>query len=121
MVLEFVWGEERVIGLPREARTFVFRRRCSPADMQVRIAAAESRGRPALSYRRVYQLQPVALGSTAPPRVAVFDLRPRLPRRPDLRDLVHHPGRAADPHGPQLLRHKPARGLCRQLATAAAA
>jgi hypothetical protein len=70
MVLEYVWGKEQVIVLPQEARTFVFREQRPPADMQVRITAVESRGRPALSYRHVYQLQPVALGSTVLPGFA---------------------------------------------------
>ena len=38
--------------------------------MQIRIAAVESRGRPALIFRRVYQLQPNTSGSAARPGFA---------------------------------------------------
>ena len=70
MVLEYVWEPEQVVVLPQEARTFVFRQQRPPANMQIRIAAVESRGRPALIYRRVYQLQPQAPSSMALPRFA---------------------------------------------------
>jgi hypothetical protein len=60
-------GPEQVIVLPQAARTFVFRQNQAPEDMQIRIAAVESKGRPALAFRRVYQLQPkVAGGHTLP-------------------------------------------------------
>jgi hypothetical protein len=60
MVLEYVWGPEQVIVFPQQARTFVFRQQRPPANLQIRIAAVESQGRPALIYRRVYRLQPQA-------------------------------------------------------------
>jgi hypothetical protein len=62
MVLEYLWGPEQVIVLSQTARTLVFRRQQAPGDMQIRIAAVESRGRPALAVRRVYQLQPNETG-----------------------------------------------------------
>jgi len=67
MVLEYVWGPEQVIVFPRQARTFVFRQQRPPANIQIRIAAVESQGRPALIYRRVYQLQPQAPASQTLP------------------------------------------------------
>ncbi len=70
MVLEYFWGAEQVIVFPQTARTFVFGQRRAPEDMQIRIAAVESRGRPALLFRRVYQLQPKAAGGLALPRFA---------------------------------------------------
>jgi hypothetical protein len=67
MVLEYIWGPEQVTVLPQAARRFVFRQNQAPDDMQIRIAAVESKGRPALAFRRVYQLQPkVAGGHTLP-------------------------------------------------------
>jgi hypothetical protein len=65
MVLEYVWGSEQVIVMPQAARTFVFDHRRPPESMQIRIAAVESRGRPALIFRRVYQLRPTAVSSSA--------------------------------------------------------
>jgi hypothetical protein len=44
----------------------VFRRQLPPQNMQIRIAAVESQGRPALIFRRVYRLQPRAPGSEPP-------------------------------------------------------
>jgi hypothetical protein len=70
MVLEYVWGAEQVITLPQEARTSLFRQQRPPANMQIRIAAVESQGRPALIYRDVYQLQAEAPGSTSLPGFA---------------------------------------------------
>ena len=70
MVLEYVWGPEQVIVLPQEARTFVFRQQRPPANMQIRIAAVESQGRPALIFRRVYRLQPQASASGTLPGLA---------------------------------------------------
>lgn len=52
MVLEYVWNSEQVIVLPQAARTFVFSQRRPPGNMQIRIAAVESRGRPAVIFRR---------------------------------------------------------------------
>ena len=60
MVLEYFWGSEQVVVLPQVARTFVFRHQRPPENMQIRIAAVESLGRPALVHRRVYRLQPKA-------------------------------------------------------------
>ncbi len=70
MVLEYFWGADQVIVLPQTARTFVFRQRRAPENMQIRIAAVESWGRPALFFRRVYQLQPKAAGGLALPGFA---------------------------------------------------
>lgn len=58
MVPEYIWGAEQVIVLPQADRTFVFCQRRPPGNMQIRIAAVQSQGRPALICRRVYQLQP---------------------------------------------------------------
>lgn len=63
MVLEYVWSTEQVIVFPQAARTFVYSQRRPPANMQIRIAAVESDGRPAAIFRRVYRLQ--ATGSAA--------------------------------------------------------
>jgi hypothetical protein len=71
MVLEYVWGPDQVVVMPQEARTFVFRNRRPPEDMQIRIAAVESRGRPALITRRVYQLQERTPGSPLLPEFAL--------------------------------------------------
>lgn len=62
-------GSEQVVVLPQVARTFVFRHQRPPENMQIRIAAVESLGRPALVHRRVYRLQPKA-GSVALPEFA---------------------------------------------------
>jgi hypothetical protein len=70
MVLEYFWGPGQVV-LPQAARTFVFRQQRPPESMQVRIAAVESRGRPAFISRRVYHLQPRASSGAAPPGFAV--------------------------------------------------
>ena len=70
MVLEYVWGGEQVVVLPQEARTFVFRQQRPPANMQIRIAAVESQGRPVAVFRRVYQLQPRIPGSASLPGFA---------------------------------------------------
>lgn len=70
MVLEYFWGSEQVVVLPQAARTFVFRQQRPPESMQIRIAAVESRGRPALIFRRVYQLQPNTSSSAARPGFA---------------------------------------------------
>lgn len=70
MVLEYVWGSEQVVVLPQAARTFVFRQQRPPESMQIRIAAVESQGRPALIFRRVYQLQPKASSSAVLPGFA---------------------------------------------------
>jgi hypothetical protein len=70
MVLEYVWGPEQVIVWPQEARTFVYRQQRPPANMQMRIAAVESQGRPALIFRRVYRLQPQAPSSKIRPALA---------------------------------------------------
>ena len=70
MVLEYVWGAEQVIVQPQAARTFVFRQQHPPGNMQIRIAAVESQGRPALIYRRVYQLQPEHAKGAALPEFA---------------------------------------------------
>jgi hypothetical protein len=70
MVLEYVWGPEQVIVLPQEARTCVYRQQLPPANMQIRIAAVESQGRPALIYRRVYRLHPQASASKTLPALA---------------------------------------------------
>lgn len=70
MVLEYFWGSEQVVVLPQAARTFVFRQQRPPENMQIRLAAVESQGRPALIYRRVYRLQPKAAGNVALPELA---------------------------------------------------
>ena len=70
MVLEYFWGPGQVIVMPQVARTFVFREQRAPEGMQIRIAAVESQGRPALINRRVYQLQPKAVGGSALPEFA---------------------------------------------------
>jgi hypothetical protein len=70
MVLEYFWGPDQVIVLPQAARTFVFRQRRAPGNMQIRVAAVESQGRPALFVRRVYQLRPKASTSPALPGFA---------------------------------------------------
>jgi hypothetical protein len=70
MVLEYVWGPEQVIVFPQEARTFMYREQRPPANMQIRIAAVESHGRPALIFRRVYRLQPQAPSSKRLPGLA---------------------------------------------------
>lgn len=69
MILEYVWGPEQVIVLPQEARTFMYCEHKPPADMQIRVAAVESQGRPALIFRRVYRLEHRG-GGTAPPELA---------------------------------------------------
>lgn len=51
MVLEYSWGPDQVIVVPQAARTFVFRQRRAPGSMQIRVAAVESQGRPALFAR----------------------------------------------------------------------
>ncbi len=70
MVLEYFWGADQVVVLPQAARTFVFRQQRPPENMQIRIAAVESRGRPALFTRRVYQLRPKVSGSAGLPEFA---------------------------------------------------
>ncbi|HEY1915847.1 MAG TPA: hypothetical protein VGH27_09755 [Streptosporangiaceae bacterium] len=70
MVLEYFWQSVQVIVFPQSARTFVFHAQRPPENMQVRIAAVESHGRPALISRRVYQLRPKAPGSAALPGFA---------------------------------------------------
>jgi len=70
MVLEFVWGTEQAIVFPQEARMFVYRQQRPPANMQIRIAAVESHGRPALIFRRVYRLRPQAPASKTLPGLA---------------------------------------------------
>jgi hypothetical protein len=70
MVLEYFWGAEQVVVLPQAARTFVFHQRRPPQNMQIRIAAVESQGRPALFSRRVYQLRPKVSGSAGLPEFA---------------------------------------------------
>jgi hypothetical protein len=70
MVLEYVWGSEHVIVMPQAARTFVFQYQRPPGSMQIRIAAVESRGRPALIFRRVYQLRPKSPSNAALPEFA---------------------------------------------------
>jgi hypothetical protein len=70
MVLEYFWGSEQAIVLPQATRTFIFREHRAPANMQIRIAAVESKGRPALFSRRVYQHRPKAAGSAALPEFA---------------------------------------------------
>jgi len=66
----YIWGPEQVIVLRQPARTFVFRQNQAPDDLQIRIAAAESKGRPALAFRRVYQLQQKVAGNRALPAFA---------------------------------------------------
>ena len=46
VVLEYIWGAEQVIVLPQAARTFVFRQRRPPENMQIRIAAAQLARKP---------------------------------------------------------------------------
>jgi hypothetical protein len=70
MVLEYVWGVEQVVVLPQEARTFVLRQQRPPANMQIRVAAVESQGRPVAIFRRVYRLQPGTPGSAPLPGFA---------------------------------------------------
>lgn len=70
MVLEYVWGSDQVVVLPQAARTFAFHNQRPPENMQIRIAAVESRGRPALIFRRVYQLEPKAASSAGLPGFA---------------------------------------------------
>jgi hypothetical protein len=70
MVLEYVWGAEQIIVLPQAARSYVFRQQQPPESMQIRIAAVESHGRPALIFRRVYQLRPNVPSSLALPGFA---------------------------------------------------
>jgi len=70
MVGEYFWGPDQVVVLAEAARTFVFRQRRTPGNMQIRVAAVESQGRPALFVRRVYQLQPNASTSPALPGFA---------------------------------------------------
>jgi hypothetical protein len=60
MVLEYLWGTDQRIVLPQASRTFVYRHQQAPGDIQIRIAAVESRGRSALACRRVYELRPDA-------------------------------------------------------------
>lgn len=57
MILEYVWGPDQAVIMPQAARTFIFRNQRPPEGMQIRIAAVESKGRPALATRRVYQLR----------------------------------------------------------------
>jgi hypothetical protein len=71
MVLEYVWGPEQVVALPQAARTFVFRHQRPPQSMQIRVAAVESQGRPALVFRRVYKLRPKATEGGALPGFAL--------------------------------------------------
>jgi hypothetical protein len=80
MVLEYFWGPGQVIVLPQAARTFVFRQQRAPENMQIRITAVESRGRPALFSRRVYQFQPKISSTPALP-VSARRPGPALPRR----------------------------------------
>ena len=70
MVLEYVWGSEQVIVMPQAARTFVFDHQRPPESMQIRIAAIESQGRPALIFRRVYQLRLKSSSNAALPGFA---------------------------------------------------
>jgi hypothetical protein len=70
MVLEYFWGAEQVVVLPQAARTFVFRQQRPPENMQVGMAAVESRGRPALIFRRTYQLRPEVSGGAGLPGFA---------------------------------------------------
>ena len=70
MILEYVWGTERVVILPQESRTFVFHQQRPPANMQIRIAAVESQGRPVAVFRRVYRLLPGTPGSASLPGFA---------------------------------------------------
>ena len=117
MVLEYVWGSEQVC-LPQAARTFVFRQQRPPESMQIRIAAVESQGRPALIFRRVYQLQPTPLQQRSASWVCLLlDLRARLLVVQSSRDLDCFPCCFAAPAWAQLLRHKPADWVRRQLAT----
>jgi hypothetical protein len=70
MVLEYMWGAGQKIVLPQASRTFVYRLQQAPDDMQIRIAAVESRGRPALASRRVYELRPNTYASGQLPAYA---------------------------------------------------
>lgn len=70
MVLEYVWSTEQVIVFPQAARTFVFSQHQPPGNIQIRIAAVESRGRPAAIFRRVYQLQVTGSPAQALPAFA---------------------------------------------------
>lgn len=62
----YLWGPGQVVVLPQAARTFVYREQRAPEDMQIRIAAVESQGRPAGSWLRVYQLRPESSPGAAP-------------------------------------------------------
>jgi hypothetical protein len=70
MVLEYVWGPEQVIVMPQAARTFVFDHQRPPESMQIRIAAVESQGRPALIFCCAYQLGPKSSSNAALPGFA---------------------------------------------------
>lgn len=122
MVLEYSWGPDQVIVVPQAARTFVFRQRRAPGSMQIRVAAVESQGRPALFARRVYQLQPKASTSPALPGFAsCSNLGARLFRRPDLRNLDDRPSRVAAIARPRPPGHEPAERGGHQLAAAGCA
>jgi hypothetical protein len=70
MVIEYFWGPGQAVVLPQAARTFVFRQQRPPGNMQIRIAAVESQGRPAAIHRRVYRLQPKAASGVELPELA---------------------------------------------------
>ncbi len=70
MVLEYFWGPGQAVVLPQAARTFVFRQQCPPGNMQIRIAAVESQGCPAVIHRHVYRLQPKAACGGVLPELA---------------------------------------------------
>lgn len=55
MVLEYVWGSDQPVVSPQVDRTFLFEQKQPPRNMQIRIAAVESQGRPTLATRRVYK------------------------------------------------------------------
>jgi hypothetical protein len=58
MVFEYTWGEQQPVVSAQQDRDHVFHERRPPESMQIRIAAVESHGRPALATRRVYRLDP---------------------------------------------------------------
>lgn len=67
MVLEYVWGPDQPVVSLQEDRDYLFRERRPPENMQIRLAAVESHGRPVLAKRYVYQGRPqFSMSSTAP-------------------------------------------------------
>jgi hypothetical protein len=70
MVLEYVWGADQPVVSPQEDRSFMFKEQRPPDSMQIRIAAVESNGQPALATRRVYLTRVQPGVRSEPPKFA---------------------------------------------------